>query len=239
VEEESIALIALLALALHIASDPARLQLGEGTTAHVTIEVPEGASAPRLSASAGSIGEVVRQADGTWAAQYTPPDETVPQVAIISAVARTERGGPQAAYVAVPLWGQGDAVVKTRPHARIEVSIADQTFGPVKADATGTALVPVVVPPGIAAARHGARDIDLHIPPQRLVDAVEQLLLAVRLLDEINRAGLDSLDGLTGSTGQATAIVSATGGRLQPLTNATDVASAKPPTCGLPVSISF
>ena len=167
-EEEPIPLIALLALALHIAADPAHLQLGAGTTARVTIEVPEGASGLRLSASAGAIGEPVRQSDGTYAAEYTPPDETVPQIAILSAIARTERG-PEAAYVAVPLWGQGDAVVKTRPRARIEVSIGDQTFGPVKADETGTALVPVVVPPGISAARHGSRDIDLHIPPQRRV----------------------------------------------------------------------
>jgi hypothetical protein len=161
-------LIALLALALHIAADPAYLQLGAGTTARVKIELPQGASGLRLSASAGSIGEATLQADGTHAAEYTPPDETVPQVAIIAAVVRTDRG-PEAAYVAVPLWGQGDAVVKTRAHARIEVSIGEQTFGPAKADATGTALVPVVVPPGIAAARHGNRDIDLHIPPQRRV----------------------------------------------------------------------
>ena len=167
-EEESVALIALLALALHIAADPGYLQLGAGTTARVTIEVPEGASGLRLSASAGAIGEAIRQADGTYAATYTPPDETVPQVAILAAIARTERG-PEAAYAAVPLWGEGDAVVKTRRHASIEVSIGDQTFGPVKADATGTALVPVVVPPGITAARHGDRDIDLHIPPQRRV----------------------------------------------------------------------
>ena len=170
-EEEPIPLIALLALALHIAADPAHLQLGAGTTARVTIEVPEGASGLRLSASAGAIGAPIRQADGTYAAEYTPPDETVPQIAILAAVARTERG-PEAAYVAVPLWGEGDAVVKTRPRALIEVSIGDQTFGPVKADATGTALVPVVVPPGIAAARHGSRDIDLHIPPQRRVHLV-------------------------------------------------------------------
>jgi hypothetical protein len=168
VEEEPIPLIALLALALHIAADPAHLQLGAGMTARVTIEVPPGASGLRLSASAGAIGEPARQADGTYAAEYTPPDETVPQIAILAAIARTERG-PEAAYLAVPLWGQGDAVVKTRPRARIEVSIGDQTFGPVRADETGTALVPVVVPPGIAAARHGDRDIDLHIPPQRRV----------------------------------------------------------------------
>jgi len=171
-------LIALLALALHIAADPAHLQLGAGTTAHVIVQVPQGASDLRLSASAGAIGRPVLQADGTYAAEYTPPDETVPQVAIVAAVARTERG-PEATYVALPLWGQGDAVVKTRPRARIEVSIGEQTFGPVKADETGTAIVPVVVPPGISAARHGARDIDLHIPPQRrvhLVTGVESIL---------------------------------------------------------------
>ena len=62
----------------------------------------------------------------------------------VAAVAQTSNG-PEVGYVAVPLWGQGDAVVKTRPRARIEVSIGDRTFGPVKADGTGIALVPVVV----------------------------------------------------------------------------------------------
>ncbi|MFL5392937.1 MAG: hypothetical protein ACJ79G_08890 [Myxococcales bacterium] len=164
-------MIALLALALHIAADPAHLQLGEGKEARVIVQLPEGATGLRLSTNAGSIGAPAAQADGTYAATYTPPDESIPQVAIVSAVAQT-REGPEAAFVALPLWGQGDAVVKTRPRASIQVSIGDRTFGPAKADETGTALVPVVVPPGIAAARHGTRDIDLHIPPQRRVQVV-------------------------------------------------------------------
>ena len=163
--------IALLALALHLAADPAHLQLGEGTVARVIVQLPEGATGLRLSTSTGSIGAPARQDDGTYAATYTPPVETIPQVAIVAAVAQT-REGPEAAYVALPLWGQGDAVVKTRPRASIQVSIGDQSFGPAKADETGTALVPVVVPPGIAAARHGTREIDLHIPPQRRVQCV-------------------------------------------------------------------
>jgi hypothetical protein len=152
--------IALLLAALTIAAEPPRVQLGETARARLRIEAR---SEPRLSASVGRIEDLRSDGDGRWIADYVPPDDSVPQLALISAAA-----GGEAALFSLPLWGQGDAVVKTRPRARIEVRIGEERY-PATADDTGTAVVPVNVPPGVTAAKHGAQSIDLHVPPLRLV----------------------------------------------------------------------
>ena len=153
-------MIALLLAALTVASDPPRVQLGETAKARLRIEAP---SEPRLSASVGRIENLRADGEGRWSADYLPPDDSVPQLALISATA-----GGEVALFTLPLWGQGDAVVKTRPRARIEVRIGEERY-PAVADAKGTAVVPVNVPPGVTAARHGTQSIDLHVPPPRLV----------------------------------------------------------------------
>ena len=150
----------LLLAVLTIASDPPRVQLGETAKARLRIEAPK---EPRLSASTGRIENLRAAGDGRWEADYLPPDDSVPQLAVISAVAAGE-----VAWFALPLWGQGDAVVKTRPRARIEVRIGDERY-PAVADETGTAVVPVNVPPGVGAAKYGLQAIDLHVPPLRLL----------------------------------------------------------------------
>lgn len=155
-------MIALLLAAVAIASEPPRVQLGETAKTRLRIRASD---EPRMSASVGRI--VKLRSDGTdqWVAEYIPPDDSIPQLALISAIA-----GGEVAFLTLPLWGQGDAVVKTRPRARIEVQIEGEKY-PAVADATGTAVVPVSVPPGVTAARHGSQSIDLHVPPLRLVHA--------------------------------------------------------------------
>ena len=155
-------MIALLLAGLTIASEPPRVQLGETAKARLLIEAP---SEPRLSVSTGRIEGLRAGGEGRWEAVYLPPDDSVPQIAIISAVAGDEVG-----FFALPLWGQGDAVVKTRPRARIEVRIGEERY-PAVADEKGNVVVPVNVPPGVTAARHGLQTIDLHVPPMRLVHA--------------------------------------------------------------------
>src|SRR5207302_76594 len=115
-------------------------------------------------ASVGTIEGLHRARDGIWEAQYVPPDDAIPQVAILTAAA-----GGEVAWLAIPLWAEGDAVVKTRPRGRISVDIGSQTFGPVVADAHGNAVVPVVVPPGVYEAHQGKRVIPLHVPPSRTI----------------------------------------------------------------------
>ena len=153
-------MIAFLLSALTITAEPPRIQLGETARARLRMEAR---SQPRLSASVGQIENVRSDGAGRWIAEYLPPDDSVPQLALVSAAADGD-----VAFFALPLWGQGDAVVKTRPRARIEVRIGEERF-PAVADDTGTAVVPVNVPPGVTAAKHGAQSIDLHVPPLRLV----------------------------------------------------------------------
>ena len=153
-------MITLLLAAVTISADPARVQLGETARVRLRIEAP---SQPRLSASAGRI-EGLRAEGGRWIADYLPPDSSLPQMALISALAGDEVG-----FLGLPLWGEGDAVVRTRPGGRIEVRIGQERFGPAIADARGIAVVPVDVPPGVFAAMHGKQSIDLHVPATRTV----------------------------------------------------------------------
>ncbi|HEY4730742.1 MAG TPA: hypothetical protein VIH41_06400, partial [Myxococcales bacterium] len=151
---------ALLAVALSV--EPAQVRLGGKARALLRVQA---ALEPTLSASVGRVEGLRLSEDGAcYEADYVPPEEQLPQVAIVTAVA-----GNDVAWIAIPLWAEGDAVVKTRPRGKISVRIGSEEFGPVIADARGEAVVPVVVPPGVHQAHHGKRAIPLHIPPTRTV----------------------------------------------------------------------
>jgi hypothetical protein len=114
-----------------------------------------------------NIGKVERPrllADGTFEALYRPPEQFFPQIAIVSATARSA-GKLVHGYRALRLWGKGAATVKTRPRAKVTVRIGSQSHGPVRADAKGVAQVPVVVPPGIRFGWDGKQKVDLNLPP--------------------------------------------------------------------------
>lgn len=149
----------VLAALLQVSAEPSLLRLGADPRATVRVSCT---NEPQISASVGRIERLRRVASDAFEADYLPPDDALPEVAIVSAIADGISG-----WTAIPLWGQGDAQVKTRPHASISVRIGAQTFGPVDADAKGAALVPVTVPPGVQTALHGKRSIDLHVPPAR------------------------------------------------------------------------
>ena len=144
----------LAAAALHIEADPARLELGKSSVravVHITSQAE-----PSLSASVGTLVKLRRDGPESWTAEYVPPRETFPQVALLAAVVSGEL-----AWTSLPLWGRGMALVQTRARARISVEIGARTFGPAVADARGQALVPVIVPPGVHEVHHRGRRIDL------------------------------------------------------------------------------
>src|SRR5439155_4256238 len=101
-----------------------------------------------LTANVGRIEDLRPLPRGGWAARYRPPRETFPQVAIIAAIGGTGSGSVDG-WIALPLWGQGEARVRTQPGADSELRIDERTFGPRRADASGVALIPVAVPPGV------------------------------------------------------------------------------------------
>ncbi|HEX4386276.1 MAG TPA: hypothetical protein VH083_25150 [Myxococcales bacterium] len=164
----------LLLLAVTLSSKPQFLRPDTDARAVVRIQCD---SEPLLSVNAGRFEKLHRVADDAFEADYLPPEEPIPRVAIATAVAAGKFG-----WLAIPLWGAGDALVKTRKHAQISVQIGDQTFGPAEADAEGDALVPVIVPPGVNEAFHGKRAIDLHVPKTQTLQLAlgAQRLLADR-----------------------------------------------------------
>lgn len=155
---------AALAASLTLSADPAVVRPGRAAKARLTVEVtaPTAAELPRLSASVGTIDNLRAAGPLRFVADYVPPDEAIPQVALISATLAGETS-----FLALPLYGLGDAEVHTRKRGRITVRIGDERFGPVQADARGVAQVPVVVPPGIRQAFRGTKPIDLHVPATR------------------------------------------------------------------------
>ncbi|HEY3446640.1 MAG TPA: hypothetical protein VGK67_09760 [Myxococcales bacterium] len=167
------ALLALLSAALtasataagaaapRMTATPATLVLGTGATCEIALEGEADLPEPRLSASVGTLEPATRLGPGRWKTRYTPPAKRYPQVAIVAALF----GRGRQAHVAIPLFGQGEAVIKTKPRARIDaVRIGDRTFGPATADEKGVASVPVIVPPGVEKAFNGAQAIDLGLP---------------------------------------------------------------------------
>ena len=141
---------------------PAHLRLGADDRAEVRIE---GAPGPlRVRCSAGRLEELREIAAGSWVATYLPPSERVPRVALI--VART---ADAVGVTAVPLWGAGDAEIRTHPGGVANVRIGDTVYGPFRAGRDGRTSVPVVVPPGVDFAFQGTRAIDLHVPRTRTV----------------------------------------------------------------------
>jgi hypothetical protein len=151
--------------ALRVVADPPELVLGE--PARATLRIETGGAAPRLTASAGRLEAPRQVGPGLFAADFVPPDETFPQLAIVAASA-----GEACGWTAIRLVGQGEAVVRSTPGASIVVRIAERTFGPARADGDGVARLPVVVPPGVRVAYHGSRAIPLTVPPLGRVHVV-------------------------------------------------------------------
>jgi hypothetical protein len=152
----SLSLAVAIAAPLRLEATPSRIVLGDEARATLTITSP---AKPALSVNVGRIENLRRDGPDRWLADYVPPDELFPQVAIVAAALEDE-----VAWTALPLCGRGIADVRTRARARISVKIGDETFGPVHADAHGEAHVPVVVPPGVREAWHGRQRIALQVP---------------------------------------------------------------------------
>lgn len=138
---------------------PDRLVLGPKASAVIEIE-GAGASPPTVTVNVGRIERLRPAGAGRFVADYLPPPEQYPQVAIVAA-----RAGDAWGWTALPLYGRGVAIARSSPHARIRVAIGDASFGPVTADATGEARVPVIAPPGTRFAYHRDQPLDLEVPP--------------------------------------------------------------------------
>ena len=140
------ALIAVL-LAASLVADPARLVLGKDASAALTVRAPASA-AVNLSASVGTVSAPQRDGD-LWRARFTPPPLKAPTVALL--LAQVEEGGArQLFWLSIPLSGADTMEIETRPGSKVSAEVAGVTVGPVIADKSGTARLPLTVPPGVA-----------------------------------------------------------------------------------------
>jgi hypothetical protein len=133
--------------------EPERIILGETASATLRIVAtgddgrPLDVAPPTLTVSTGAIGAPGRIGPGVWTATFSPPKDAWPHVAIVAAT--IENGAETAVgFSPLPLWGKGQAAVSTKPHADVTVSIGADRFGPIRSNAAGDVLVPILVPPG-------------------------------------------------------------------------------------------
>ena len=143
---------------LSVRAQPDRLSLGPDARAAIEIE-GVGDSPPSLTVNVGRVERLRPAGAGRFVADYVPPAERHPQVAIVAASAGGAWG-----WTSIPLVGRGLAVARSAPHARIRVTIGDAAFGPVTADASGEARVPVVAPPGARASPTSATSRSISTP---------------------------------------------------------------------------
>jgi hypothetical protein len=170
---------------------PARHEIELGLDREVALRIHSQArlESVALLASCGKVEQVeqvkARPGDSAswWRGRYVLPERYYPQVAIILAVGR-RAGRPVFGWTALRLLGMGDAVVETRPRARISIKIGEETFGPVYANRRGVARVPVRrIRPGVIHGWDGKKRVSLNLPPVR------------RLLGWLDRRRVDGARG--------------------------------------------
>lgn len=153
------------AAALRISATPASLRLAEGDRATLRIAAP--GEVPVVAASVGRIDALREVFSGVFEADYVPPDSIDPQVAFVTALSSRGFG-----WIAIPLAGARDVPVSARHGTPVSLTVGDESFGPVPADATGRAIVRVAVPPGVGTATFGRQSIDLGVREGSLVHVV-------------------------------------------------------------------
>ena len=175
----AIALSTLLAISVTLSADPGGLTLGKDTSARIQVRVtglfgrPLPGARVSLSTNLGALGEAQPAGDGAFTAPFTPPRSRAPAVALIAADAEVD-GDHALGWLALPLAGSDSMTLETKPHASVNLRIADREFGPSVANAKGEVQVQVVVPPGVDKATMHVEDslgntadrqLDLDPPP--------------------------------------------------------------------------
>jgi hypothetical protein len=156
-------LIAAFTSGVEVRAEPPLLRLDRADRAELTFRAPAGRL--EVQCSAGKLEGLRQVAPGEWRATWQAPRARMPRVAVIVA-----RSGNAVGFLSLPLWGEGEAEVRTRPGAVVDVRIGPESFGPMRAGKDGRAFVPVVVPPGVDYAEQGTRQIDLKVPRTRTVE---------------------------------------------------------------------
>ena len=139
-------------------ASPERIVLGQDASATLTFTLSGGAAQALsdgdlvVQTSSGTVANLTSLGDGRFTALYTPPAKLFPHLALIT---MADRRDPSATYgvLSVPLVGKANFPVVGMPNSRVIVKVDDREFGPIQADATGRAQVPIIVPPGVRDAK--------------------------------------------------------------------------------------
>jgi hypothetical protein len=144
---------------------PPKIIIGKNKFSNILLKADSEWSKIWLTTNVGTIDNLKQHDLYTYTARYQPPLRKHPQVAIISVLGRSKNGKLIHGWKIVSLWGQGEAVLRTQPGARIErIRIGETNFGPVVADNQGIAIMPVEVPPGANRAFYQNQVIGLNLP---------------------------------------------------------------------------
>ncbi|QRK07058.1 hypothetical protein JQX13_44575 [Archangium violaceum] len=195
---------------------PEHVLLGADREAEVRIELDPEATGLELFASRGELGPPARVEPGVYLATYVPPRQSLPLEVILVALAKGPRGTLEG-WSVLPLWGQGQAEVRTRPGAPVTLQVGERTFGPVQANARGLARIPVEVPPGVREASFGRKRIDLGLPPRSLSHAVANRREVRADLEEVVDIRLYTLGPEGGAPGLGAFSFSVSRGRVSSL----------------------
>ncbi|MGC6510118.1 MAG: hypothetical protein ACON4U_16990 [Myxococcota bacterium] len=156
-------------------SDPAELLLGADENATIQFKFEGGfAEDSQLSvqSSEGTISNVTYLGDNKFSALYTPPAKKLfPHVSVITVVDQNNPDETYSAYAFKQI-GQTKFPVRTAPNAKVALEVGGRSFGPVQADASGQARIPIRVPPGETIAKQTSilgsdrteDSIDLQVP---------------------------------------------------------------------------
>ena len=142
------------ARAISVTASPDRMVLGADTNATVTFQLSGTAATAAADGdlsvlvSSGSLANLTPLGGGRYSGLYTAPDKLFPHNALFTAV---DRRNPDRSFGAarLALVGKADFPINTAPNARVILKVGKREFGPIQADATGKAQVPIVVPPGV------------------------------------------------------------------------------------------
>jgi hypothetical protein len=158
----------------------------------------------RLSVNVGSFSDPVRIGPGKYRAVYVPPETRFPQVALV-AVWRETGYDAHIDFLRIPLFGVTKIEVSAKPKSEVKASMGFDVFGPVRADRTGKAVIPLVVPPNVYQATvtvkepNGAaasRMVPVEVPPYNRLTAA--LVPHAVVADGQNPTRLDVLYDLGG-----------------------------------------
>lgn len=165
---------------LTVTSGQPALVLGTDNETTLSISFPAGIEAPTdprdvlVRVSSGAIASLVPLGGGRFTARYVAPTVNYPHLSMITV---SDRRAPADIWGVgvIALQGRVDYPVTARPGANVILKVGGREFGPVGADASGRASVPIVVPPGVGTAVQITADatgvtegaLDLRVPGAR------------------------------------------------------------------------